>query len=149
MKTKSPATAAKSAKPAAAKKSKPLALEVGRRKKAIARVVVRSGTGNIFVNQKAHTEYFDTEVARLEAARVFTVLPVAAHYDVEVRVSGGGLKGQAGAVSLGIARAMLALDERVKTVLRENDLITVDSRQKERKKYGQRGARRKFQFVKR
>ena len=137
------------AKSSPAKRSAPLAHTVGRRKKAVARIWFRKGTGSIAINGKNYTEYFDTEVARLEAARPFQVVPVGQNYDVDVLVAGGGKKGQAGAVNLGISRALLALDEGIRPTLRANGLLTVDSRQKERKKYGQRGARRKFQFVKR
>ncbi|MEX0940502.1 MAG: 30S ribosomal protein S9 [Candidatus Babeliales bacterium] len=134
---------------AKSEKRLPLAHSVGRRKTATARIWLRQGSGSIVVNGKKYTDYFDTEVARLEAARAFQVIPAAASYDVEVLVRGGGLKGQAGAVKLGVARALLSIHEGMRPTLREHDLLTVDSRQKERKKYGQRGARRKFQFVKR
>lgn len=140
---------AKTAKPSLAKKAAPLTHSVGRRKKSIARVWFRKGTGNIVVNGKKYTDYFDTEVARLEAAKAFQVVPVGQNYDVEITVSGGGQKGQAGAVKLGIARALLSLDDAIRPVLRGDGLLSVDSRQKERKKYGQKAARRKFQFVKR
>lgn len=137
------------AKQKATKRPAPLAQTVGRRKKAVARVFFRKGTGKFTVNGQEYIQYFDTEVSRLNAAKPFQVIPVAENYDVEAQVFGGGKGGQAGAVQLGIARALLSLDEGVRPVLREHDLITVDSRQKERKKYGQKGARRKFQFVKR
>lgn len=130
-------------------KSLPVAHAVGRRKKAVARVWLRKGSGKITVNGLDYANYFDTEVARLEASKPFLIIPISEHYNVEASVIGGGKKGQAGAVKLGIARALLHIDENIKPALREHDLITVDSRQKERKKYGQRGARRKFQFVKR
>ncbi len=137
------------AKQKATKKPAPLAQTVGRRKKAVARVLLRKGTGKFTVNEQEYTQYFDTEISRLNATKVFQVVPVAENYDVEAKVFGGGKKGQAGAVKLGIARALLSLDEGIRRVLRENGLLTVDSRQKERKKYGQKGARAKFQFVKR
>ena len=89
------------------------------------------------------------EVARLEASLPFQATPVSSGYDFDVNVTGGGLLGQAGAVKLGIARALVATDESLRQVLRKFDLLTVDSRNKERKKYGQKAARRKFQFVKR
>jgi small subunit ribosomal protein S9 len=137
------------AKQKATKKPVPLTQTVGRRKKAVARILLRKGTGKFTVNEKEYTQYFDTEISRLNAAKPFQVVSVAENYDVEAVVFGGGKKGQAGAVQLGIARALLSLDEGVRPALREHDLLTVDSRQKERKKYGQRAARRKFQFVKR
>lgn len=122
---------------------------VGRRKTAIARVWLRRGSGNIVVNGKKHTEYFDTELNCAEAAKPFGVVPVSSNYDVEANVLGGGMHAQAGAVQLGIARALLNNDESIRKLLRQFDLLTVDSRRKERKKYGQKAARRKFQFVKR
>lgn len=136
-------------KTASAKKGMPLAHAVGRRKKAVARVWIRKGTGKMTINERDYTNYFDTQIAQLNASKPFQVVPVAMSYDVEATIEGGGLKGQSGAVKLGIARALLSLDEALRPTLREHGLLTVDSRQKERKKYGQRGARRKFQFVKR
>lgn len=135
--------------PSRQKKQKPLVQTVGRRKTSVARVVLRKGRGNIIINGIDYMSYFDTDVSRLEAVKPFTIIPVIHEYDVEANVAGGGKRGQAGAVKLGIARALVSLDEGLKSTLREHDLLTVDSRQKERKKYGQRGARRKFQFVKR
>lgn len=128
---------------------KPLAHGVGRRKSAVARVYLRRGTGLIVVNGLSHNEYFDKDIMRADAARPFAVVPMAARYDVQVNVQGGGLVAQAGAVRLGISRALLIVDENVRSVLRQNGLLTCDSRVKERKKYGQKAARRKFQFVKR
>jgi small subunit ribosomal protein S9 len=131
------------------KKNAPLGHGVGRRKSAIARVWLRRGNGKIVVNDKQSDIYFHTDVTRQEAARPFTVAPMGASYDVFARVCGGGLCAQAGAVKLGIARAFLDVDETLRPILRKNDLLSVDPRNKERKKYGQKGARRKFQFVKR
>lgn len=137
----------KHASKGAAKQS--LAHGVGRRKSSIARVWLRRGTGAIEVNGLSHVEYFDTDIMRADAARPFAVVPMASRYDVYANVQGGGLVAQAGAVRLGIARALVELDENVRSVLRQNGLLTCDSRVKERKKYGQKAARRKFQFVKR
>ncbi|MGB8467992.1 MAG: 30S ribosomal protein S9 [Candidatus Babeliales bacterium] len=129
---------------------KPVAHGVGRRKKSVARVWLRrGGTGTLLVNGKPHTIYFDTDVARLQAYQSMATIPASVNYDVEVNVEGGGLKGQAGAVKLAIARALLETDETLRPVLRTSGLLTVDGRRKERKKYGRRGARRGFQFVKR
>lgn len=139
----------KKSKPSTVKKSKPLAQSVGRRKASVARVWLRRGKGNILVNGKDYMEYFDTDVSRLEAVKPFTIIPVIHEYDIHANVVGGGMRGQAGAVKLGIARALVSLDEKLRPTLREHGLLTVDARRKERKKYGQRGARRKFQFVKR
>ena len=130
--------------------NKPVAHAVGRRKSSVARVWLKRGKGQITVNEKTYTQYFDTEVARLAAYHPFEVYPNGAkQYDVIANVSGGGLRGQADAVKLAIARALLQTNETIKPILKEHKLLSVDSRLKERKKYGQKGARRKFQFVKR
>lgn len=139
----------KEQKKSSTKKNIPVAHAIGRRKSAVARIWVRKGSGKIVVNGKEYTEYFDTDVNRIEVAKPFSIIPIALGYDIEADVTGGGHTGQAGAVQLGIARALLALDETIRPVLRQHDLLTVDSRVKERKKYGQKAARRKFQFVKR
>ena len=122
---------------------------VGRRKAAIARVWLKSGKGVIEINGKDYKTYFDTNNARLKVAAPFKATGLEGKYDVSVNIAGGGMKGQADAVKLGIARAILASDENLRKTLRQHDLLTVDSRVKERKKYGQKGARAKFQFVKR
>ena len=126
-----------------------LAHGVGRRKTSVARVWLVRGSGLLVVNGKKHTEYFDTELNCKEATSPFRVIPMASGYDVEVNVLGGGMHSQAGAIQLGIARALLKLDESARLLLRQHGMLTVDSRRKERKKYGQKAARRKFQFVKR
>lgn len=123
---------------------------VGRRKSAIARVrLVRAGTGIINVNGLAYDAYFDTEEMRLDASQPLRLIPQAQQYDVFVNVHGGGKSGQAGAVKVGIARSLLMVDDTLRPQLRAHGLVTVDSRVKERKKPGQKAARRKFQFVKR
>lgn len=132
-----------------AQTGKPVAHGVGRRKSSVARIWLRRGSGNIVVNDRDYKDYFDTLVTRLEVERPFSVLDKKPSFDVQVNVTGGGPRGQADAVKLGIARALLQTDEELRSLLREHDLLTVDARVKERKKYGQRGARRKFQFVKR
>ncbi len=129
--------------------SAPISHGVGRRKSSVARVWLRKGSGKIFVNNKPSSEYFDTDLARLEASKPFLVIPNISHYDAYANIQGGGLHSQAGAAKLGISRALVSLDEGLRIQLRQHGLLTVDSRLKERKKYGQRGARRKFQFVKR
>lgn len=134
---------------AASTKTVPVGHGVGRRKTAVARVWLRTGNGKIVVNGKDFSNYFDTEETRLEASAPFRLLPFGSSFDVEVNVEGGGLRAQADAVKLGTARALLAQDESIRSQLREFDFLTVDSRRKERKKYGQKAARRKFQFVKR
>lgn len=127
----------------------PLAHGVGRRKCSVARVWLRKGSGKVMVNGKTSDAYFNTVFTRADAITPFTVIPQAAKYDAQVNVVGGGVSSQAGAVRLGIARALVSSEEDLRRALRAQDLLTVDSRQVERKKYGQRGARRKFQFVKR
>ena len=122
---------------------------VGRRKSSVARVWVKQGSGQIAVNGKAHVSYFDTDIARDCVVNPLRLTGLDKKLDIQVNVNGGGMMGQAGAVSLAISRAILENDESLRKVLRENNLLTVDARKKERKKYGQLGARRKFQFVKR
>jgi len=147
--TKKETKATKPAKPTPSKPAIPAKYGLGRRKTAKARVWLRRGSGKTTVNGQDLDKYFDTAVTRLDATTPFRVVPIASNYDVEVNISGGGKCGQAGAVKLGIARALLEVDESLKPILRKHGLLTVDSRQKERKKYGQKGARAKFQFVKR
>ncbi|HRN78027.1 MAG TPA: 30S ribosomal protein S9 [Candidatus Dependentiae bacterium] len=132
-----------------APKNAPLSHGVGRRKKSVARVWLRRGTGNMSVNGVEYTKYFDTDMTRSIAKSPLKAVSVGDNYDVAVNVVGGGKQGQADAVKLGIARAMVAIDEGIRSALRQYGFLTVDARVKERKKYGQRGARRKFQFVKR
>lgn len=122
---------------------------VGRRKSAIARVWLTRGQGALIVNERAYDKYFDTLESKLSATAPFRVVSYAQQYDVHVNVSGGGLPAQADAIKLGLARALLAGDESLRPVLRKAGLLTVDSRVKERKKYGRKAARRRFQFVKR
>ncbi len=150
--TKKIATKKVATKPSAKKtikKGAPLAHGVGRRKSAVARVWVRPGKGAMDINERAFNEYFDTDFTRLSAEKPFSVIKEAEGYDVSANVQGGGPHAQADAVKLGFARALLSINEGWRSVLRKAGLLTVDSRVKERKKYGQRGARRKFQFVKR
>jgi small subunit ribosomal protein S9 len=127
----------------------PLAGATGRRKKAIARSWARRGTGNIIVNGLDYNEYFDTNTMRFNVTKPFKFCPLAKNYDFQINVFGGGKIGQSDAVKLAIARTLLTMEASVRPLLRQNRLLTVDSRIKERKKYGQRGARAKFQFVKR
>jgi small subunit ribosomal protein S9 len=127
----------------------PLAHGVGRRKSSVARVWLTRGSGKIVVNGKEVNAYFDTLLTRKSAQMAFEICPVSSVYDVQVNVSGGGKAGQADAVKLGISRALLQEDETLRPALKKHGLLTSDSRLKERKKYGQKAARRKFQFVKR
>lgn len=128
---------------------KPLGHGVGRRKSAVARVWLKRGSGKIMVNGKDYADYFTVGVAQMAAQKPFEILPQSKQYDAHANVVGGGFCSQAGAVMLGIARAFVNHDEEVRPAFKKYKLLTVDSRNKERKKYGQRGARRKFQFVKR
>jgi small subunit ribosomal protein S9 len=121
----------------------------GRRKNAVARVIVRSGTGKILVNERPYEEYFPRDVWRLQVRQPLEATNVAGRYDVSINVQGGGLSGQAGAVRHGIARALLAVNAGLRPRLKADGLLSRDPRVKERKKYGQRGARRRFQFSKR
>jgi small subunit ribosomal protein S9 len=127
----------------------PVAHGVGRRKTAVARVWLRRGDGQIKVNGLDHLRYFDTQIAADVATTPFRVCPIGANFNVKVNVCGGGKVAQADAVKLGIARAFVEFDANVKPLLKKFGLMTVDARKKERKKYGQKGARGKFQFVKR
>jgi len=122
---------------------------VGRRKSAVARVWLKPGKGAVLVNGVDVAEYFDTQNAVQAAVLPLQVTQLSKKYDVKVNLSGGGKVGQAGAMKLGVARALVSSDEELRVLLRGHGLLTVDARVKERKKYGQRGARAKFQFVKR
>jgi small subunit ribosomal protein S9 len=121
----------------------------GRRKTAVARVRLLPGTGRIIVNGRPFEEYFPTESQRVLAAQPLTVTGAAGKFDVRVNVTGGGISGQAGAIRHGIARALLAYDATLRPTLRAEGLLTRDPRKKERKKYGQPGARKRFQYSKR
>ncbi|MDH3591498.1 MAG: 30S ribosomal protein S9, partial [Planctomycetota bacterium] len=121
----------------------------GRRKTAVARVRVRPGSGEFKVNRKDFKEYFPTEAMQRQALEPILATEAAKKFDFFVNVKGGGPLGQAGAVRLGVSRALLKLDDQLEPALREGGFLTRDARMKERKKYGQRGARRKFQFSKR
>jgi small subunit ribosomal protein S9 len=122
---------------------------VGRRKNAIARVKLIDGSGKITVNKREFEKYFPLEIQRDEIMKPFKVTDTVGRYDAMIRVNGGGQNGQAGAVRLGIARSLVALDEDARTVLRGAGLLTRDPRMVERKKYGQKKARKRFQFSKR
>lgn len=130
-------------------KNAPKAHAVGRRKKAVARVWFKRGKGKVTVNGVDVQEYFDTKLTTTNALLAFNLLPVSGQFDVQVNVFGGGKNGQSDAVKLALARAFVSMDETLRPVLKKYSLLSVDSRVKERKKYGQKGARRKFQFVKR
>ncbi len=122
---------------------------VGRRKSAIARVWLRKGTGGIAINSLRCADYFKTDETRTIAIKSLLLCDAVKSYDVVVNVQGGGLCAQADAIKLGIARALVKDNESYRAILRDHGALTVDDRNKERKKPGQPGARRKFQFVKR
>ncbi len=122
---------------------------LGRRKTAVARVYLKEGKGVIVVNGRDSKEYFPTSILQDTIRRPFNVLEVDGKYDVKVNVNGGGITGQAEAISLAIARALVKQDETVKPALKKFGLMTRDPRMVERKKFGQKKARKKFQFSKR
>ena len=122
---------------------------VGRRKSSVARVWLSRGTGECVINDRDLSAYFSTDKTRLEALKPLILCGLSEKYTVQVNVAGGGYSSQADAVKLGIARALVKDNEGLKTTLRSHGLLTVDARLKERKKPGQKAARRKFQFVKR
>ncbi|MFQ6676025.1 MAG: 30S ribosomal protein S9 [Fidelibacterota bacterium] len=124
-------------------------LAVGRRKASVARVRLTPGKGDIRVNGKNHEDYFGRLSQRTLVGEPLELVKVAKKFDVVANVKGGGLSGQAGAIRHGIARALVQVDDQFKPVLKKAGLLTRDSRVKERKKYGLRGARRAFQFSKR
>ena len=121
----------------------------GRRKSAVARVWIEPGSGQWTVNGKDLLGYFKREVLKMIIEQPFLVTDTLGKFDVKATVLGGGLSGQAGAVRLGIARALILADPVHRSKLRKYDLITRDPREKERKKYGQPGARKRFQYSKR
>ena len=124
-------------------------ITVGRRKNAVARVKLIDGSGKITVNKREFEKYFPLEIQRDEIMKPFKVTDTIGRFDAMIRVNGGGQNGQAGAVRLGIARSLVALDEDARTALRGAGLLTRDPRMVERKKYGQKKARKRFQFSKR
>ena len=121
----------------------------GRRKKSIAKVWVKKGSGNIYVNGKKMVEYFQKANLQIAICRPLTVVNRKNEYDVRCFVKGGGLSGQAGAIVHGLARAVVLHEPDLKTTLKKEKLTTRDSRAVERKKYGRKKARRSFQFSKR
>jgi len=121
----------------------------GRRKTSVARVWLRSGQGRIAVNRRAFENYFPRETLRMIIAQPLEVTNTTGQFDILVNVGGGGPTGQAGAVRHGIARALVRFDEKLRQPLKKTGLLTRDPRMRERKKYGQPGARQKFQYSKR
>ena len=123
---------------------------LGRRKSAIARVYMNTGSGNITINGRTLEEYFKEDTLRYIVNQPLVLTNTAGQFDIKVNLDGGGIKGQAEAVRLGIARALCKVDaEAYRPVLKSNGFLTRDAREVERKKPGQPGARRRFQFSKR
>ncbi len=122
---------------------------VGRRKAAVARVYVKPGKGQITINRKALEVYFPLNILQYEVKQPLMVTETLENYDVDINLDGGGIKGQAEAARMGITRALCQIDAEFRSVLKKNGFLTRDSREVERKKPGQPGARRKFQFSKR
>lgn len=121
----------------------------GKRKTTVARVWLRQGEGNIEVNKRGFDDYFPRETLRMTIMQPFELTNTVGQFDVYVNVAGGGAAGQAGAIKHGISKALMAYNEKYRDVLKKAGFITRDPRVKERKKYGQRGARARFQYSKR
>lgn len=121
----------------------------GKRKKSIARVWLQQGDGNVTINKKTLSEYFDRDSDMSTVKEPLTLTNVSKNYDISATVKGGGLSGQAGALMQGVTKALIHSDPSLRLVLKRAGFLTRDSRIKERKKYGQKGARKKFQFSKR
>ena len=121
----------------------------GRRKSSVARIFLRPGSGKFTVNGRPFEQYFVTEAQRVSARTPLVVSETSSAFDVVANVSGGGVDGQAGATKMGIARALLEFNGELRKKLKVEGLLSRDARGKERKKYGQKGARKRFQFSKR
>lgn len=122
---------------------------IGRRKTSVARIYMQPGKGKISINNKDMQVYFPVEIMQIIVKQPLTVVDVDGKYDIKVNVGGGGVKGQAEAVRLAIARALCEVDEEFRPPLKKEGFLTRDSRMVERKKYGRKKARKKFQFSKR
>ncbi len=131
------------------KSNQNLNIKTGRRKSSIARVRHTKGKGKILINNRDILEYFKRKSLVMEIMEPLKLVEVEKKYDFQVNVNGGGLSGQAGAVRLGISRLLLEINPEFRTLLKKEGFLTRDSREVERKKYGQPGARKKFQFSKR
>ena len=121
----------------------------GKRKSSVARVIMKSGKGEITVNKRPLEEYFGTEILRMIVKQPLTLTNTTESFDMSVNVCGGGVSGQAGAIKHGITKALLEHDPELRDVLKKAGYVTRDSRIKERKKYGRKKARKSFQFSKR
>jgi len=122
---------------------------IGRRKAAVARVFLSEGKGKITINGRDYKEYFGSDILNYVVTQPLNLLNVADKYDINVNLEGGGVKGQAEALRLGITRALVKIDEENKKILKANGFITRDPREVERKKSGRPKARKRFQFSKR
>ena len=122
---------------------------IGRRKKAVARIYVQAGAGTILVNNREFKEYFPSEILQTVVNQPFSTIDALGKFDVKINVKGGGISGQAEAVRLAIARALCEIDAESRPALKKEGFLTRDPRMVERKKYGRRKARRRFQFSKR
>ena len=123
--------------------------KIGRRKTAVARIYLKEGSGVITVNKRNLTDYFNTPTLQYKVKQPFALLGIEDTYDVKVNVYGGGITGQAEAIRLAISRALCELDVENRAVLKPEGLLTRDPRRVERKKFGQKKARKRFQFSKR
>ena len=124
-------------------------LGTGRRKRSVARVILRPGTGIIKINNRAFEHYFPTESARAVVRQPLAAAEMTDKFDILILTDGGGVAGQAGAARLGISRALVEFNAELRSRLKKLGLLTRDPRSHERKKYGQKGARKRFQFSKR
>ncbi len=129
--------------------AKPLIQSTGRRKEAVARVRVRPGTGVVVVNGRPVEQYFTIETHRQAATEALRLTQTAEVYDVDATIAGGGVSGQSGALRLGIARALVGLDDELRSTLKKAGLLVRDAREKERRKYGLKKARKAPQYSKR
>jgi small subunit ribosomal protein S9 len=129
--------------------SKPLVQSTGRRKEAVARVRLRPGTGQITINKRPITDYFPMATQRMVVTEALRLTSTEEVYDVDATIDGGGISGQAGAIRMGIARALIELDPEMRPTLKKHGLLTRDARAKESKKYGLKKARKAPQYSKR
>lgn len=123
--------------------------KIGRRKTSVARVYMSEGKGNIMVNKKSYSDFFDTAILQYKIQQPFSLTETKDKFDLSITVKGGGVNGQAEAIRLAISRALVEFNEEFKPVLKSEGLMTRDPRMVERKKFGQKKARKKFQFSKR
>ncbi len=124
-------------------------MATGRRKTSVARVILRPGEGKFTVNRRSFEDYFPSAALRVEVQEPLAATETLGKFDVLIRADGGGIRGQAGAVRMGIARALVGFNPELRPRLRQGGFLTRDPRAKERKKYGQKGARKRFQWTKR